>query len=337
MARLVGLPSQLQRLLMALSEDVGPGDVTTRSVVPERAQARARFVSRAEGVVCGLPFLPWVFAAAGATKTFDQTLEAVGRLAEGERSDEITAVVDLLGSEFVSEVRLHAEVRVQPAVSDGDYVQAGAVLCELAGAARPILTGERLALNLLARLSGIATLTAQAVKEVEGTGVQLYDTRKTTPLWRDLEKYAVRKGGGHNHRWGLYDQVIIKDNHLAVLGGDVGRAVRRARRRFSGVIEVEVENLEDLRAAFEAGADVVLLDNMSPPLMRACVLWVDNHASPHYRPVLEASGGIKLANLRQVAQTGVDRISLGFLTHSAHALDIALDFEPLGRTPPGRG
>jgi nicotinate-nucleotide pyrophosphorylase (carboxylating) len=182
------------------------------------------------------------------------------------------------------------------------------------------------ALNFLQRLSGIATLTAGYVDAVRGTRASILDTRKTTPGLRALEKYAVRAGGGYNHRFGLADGVLIKDNHLVAVGGDVALAVRRAREIAPpGMpIEVECDTAEQVRAGVDAGADIILLDNMSPAALAACVALVGARA------LTEASGGISLESVRAVAQTGVDRISAGALTHSAPSLDIALDFQAVG-------
>jgi nicotinate-nucleotide pyrophosphorylase (carboxylating) len=206
-------------------------------------------------------------------------------------------------------------------VTDGQVVEAGAELATVAGPARAILAGERLALNLLGHLSGIATSTRELADLVAGTGATILDTRKTTPLWRALEKMAVRAGGGDNHRMGLYDAVLIKDNHVRAVGS-VGEAVRRARAHVGKrvKIEVEIESVRDLEAAVQAGADVVMLDNMRPAQMRRCV------ERARGRCLLEASGGITKRNIRRVAESGVDFISVGWITHSAPALDVALDF-----------
>jgi nicotinate-nucleotide pyrophosphorylase (carboxylating) len=207
-------------------------------------------------------------------------------------------------------------------VGDGAVVDAGAVLASVRGPARAILAGERVALNTLGHLSGIATSTRRLVDRVEGTGATILDTRKTTPLWRALEKMAVRAGGGRNHRMGLYDAVLIKDNHVQAVGS-VAEAVRRARNAVGPKmhVEVEIDRLADLEPAIEAGADIVMLDNMRPAAMRKAV------ALARGRCLLEASGGVTLANVRKVAETGVDFISVGWITHSAPSLDVALDFE----------
>jgi nicotinate-nucleotide pyrophosphorylase (carboxylating) len=187
-------------------------------------------------------------------------------------------------------------------------------------------------LNFLQRLSGIATLTARYVNELRGTGAGIYDTRKTTPGWRELEKYAVRCGGGCNHRMSLADMALIKDNHLAIRGAapgspeGVGAAVEAVREAYPGVpVEVEVDTLEQLQAALPGRPDLVLLDNMTPADVRRAVVLVDQVCATEHRPKLEASGGITLANVREYAHAGADRIAIGALTHSAPAMDLGLD------------
>jgi nicotinate-nucleotide pyrophosphorylase (carboxylating) len=207
-------------------------------------------------------------------------------------------------------------------LTDGTVVGAGAVLASVRGPARTILAGERVSLNLLGHLSGVATATRALVDRIEGTRAMILDTRKTTPLLRAMEKAAVCAGGGRNHRMGLYDAVLIKDNHVEAVGS-AAEAVRRARKKVGPKVhvEVEIDDLADLEPAIEAGADIVLLDNMKPAQLRKAV------ALARGRALLEASGGITLANARKVAETGVDFISVGWITHSAPALDVALDFE----------
>ncbi len=215
---------------------------------------------------------------------------------------------------------LDPRVRVDLRVEDGEDVAAGTTLALISGPARPILSAERVALNFLGRLCGIATATHEVVASVAGTHARVACTRKTTPGLRSLEKYAVRVGGGANHRFGLDDAVLIKDNHLAVAGG-VTEAVRRARAAVGHLVKVEVEvtSLAQVQEALDAGAEVVLLDNMSPEMLREAVVLVAGRA------VTEASGGITPENAAAVAASGVDVISLGWLTHSAPALDVALD------------
>jgi len=213
---------------------------------------------------------------------------------------------------------LDGDVHVDAVVADGAVTDGSAVVAELEGPAQAVLTGERTALNLLGRLSGIATLTRSYVDAVAGTGATILDTRKTTPGLRALEKYAVRCGGGSNHRAGLYDAVLVKENHLRVAGG-IAPAVAALRARWDGPIEVEAETLDEVREALAAGAERILLDNMSPEdLARAVALGGG-------RAALEASGGVTLATVRAVAETGVDFISVGALTHGARSLRVSLE------------
>ncbi|MFM8271075.1 MAG: carboxylating nicotinate-nucleotide diphosphorylase [Gemmata sp.] len=221
---------------------------------------------------------------------------------------------------------ISGELTFKSVTSDGTATARGTVLATVEGPLRAILAAERTALNFLQRLSGIASLTRRYTDAVSGFRANVLDTRKTTPGWRLLEKYAVRAGGGTNHRVGLYDGVLIKDNHLAGLGGDVRRAVESARACPGNTglpVEVEVDTLEQLEHALAVRADIVLLDNMPPDELRAAVAR-RNAVSPS--TLLEASGGVNLTTIRDIAATGVDRISVGALTHSAPALDIGLDY-----------
>jgi nicotinate-nucleotide pyrophosphorylase (carboxylating) len=269
----------------ALREDVGRGDLTTLALIPAEALAEARIVMREAGVVAGLPVLAAVFAS------------------------------------------VDPALVVTPRVADGACVDSGATIACVTGPARGILTGERVALNLVQRLSGIATLTARYVAAVDELPARVLDTRKTTPGLRTLEKYAVRVGGGLNHRFGLHDAILIKDNHLALLaayGIGIREAVGRAQAAGPMVrIEVEADTVEQAREAADAGADLILLDNMAPDELRAAVAAVGGRAK------LEASGGITLTTIRAVAETRVDYISVGALTHSARALDIGLDISEI--------
>lgn len=270
----------------ALQEDVGRGDVTSQITIAEESRARACFVARESLVVSGLEAAQAVFFEAGGEK----------------------------------------EVMFAVLVSEGHRVPVGSVLAEAEGLAHPIFAAERVSLNLLMRLSGIATLTSRYVEAVVGTGAKIVDTRKTTPGLRLLEKAAVRAGGGTNHRFGLDDGILIKDNHLALVGG-VAKAVRQARTKVPHLlkIEVEVESLKALQEALLAGADAVLLDNMSPEGIHRCVELVRKE-DPGI--LVEASGGIDLRNVRSYAEAGPDLISVGALTHSASAVDISLEVEP---------
>jgi len=221
---------------------------------------------------------------------------------------------------------LSTAVKIELLAKDGQRVKTGANLLRISGPARAILSAERGALNFIQRLSGIATLTAQFVDAIKGTPAQILDTRKTTPGWRRFEKYAVTCGGGHNHRLGLFDLVLIKDNHLVALRGAqpnaIAAGVCRAREKFPQLqIEVEADTLVQAGQAAAAGADIILLDNMKPAQLRLAVQKIKGRAKT------EASGGVSLANVRAIAKTGVDFISVGALTHSARAVDIGLDFE----------
>lgn len=209
-----------------------------------------------------------------------------------------------------------------PRYADGDFVVAGTVIAEMSGDASLLLQGERVALNLLQRMSGVATLTSRYVRAVEGTKARIVDTRKTTPGLRILEKYAVRVGGGINHRTGLYDGVLIKENHIAAAGG-ISEAIRRARAYIPHTlkIEIETESLADVQEALAAGADIIMLDNMDIPAMKEAVGIIAGKAT------VEASGGVNLATVRGIAETGVDIISVGALTHSAPSMDISMLLE----------
>jgi nicotinate-nucleotide pyrophosphorylase (carboxylating) len=211
-------------------------------------------------------------------------------------------------------------IHIESHFQDGERIQTGIPAFQLAGRVRAILTGERTALNFLQRLSGIASITRQMVDALSQTSCRLLDTRKTTPLWRLLEKEAVRHGGGFNHRFGLSDGILIKDNHIAASGG-VRKAIDRARMGAPHTlkIEIEVENLDDLEEAINAGADIILLDNFSMDALNQAVRHNDG------RCLLEASGGITLENVRSVAETGVDFVSSGAITHSARAIDLTME------------
>jgi nicotinate-nucleotide pyrophosphorylase (carboxylating) len=221
--------------------------------------------------------------------------------------------------------QLSPEVKITRKTEDGQRVMPEVTLLEMEGPARAILTAERVALNFIQRLSGVATLTAQFVEAIKGTGAQILDTRKTTPGWRRFEKYAVTCGGGRNHRHGLHDMVLIKDNHLAALKSEspnaIAAAVQRSRAAYPELkVEVEADTLEQVEQAVAAGADFVLLDNMNVIQLRLAVQKCKDRAKT------EASGGVTLASVKTIAETGVDFISVGALTHSARAVDVGLDF-----------
>ncbi|MCW8919424.1 MAG: carboxylating nicotinate-nucleotide diphosphorylase [Gammaproteobacteria bacterium] len=218
--------------------------------------------------------------------------------------------------------QLDTAIRIDWLLADGDRIEPNQLLCTLSGPSRALLSGERTALNFLQTLSGTATLASHYVQAVAGSGVRVLDTRKTIPGLRRAQKYAVRCGGGHNHRVGLYDGILIKENHIAA-AGSIATAVAQARASApAGVpIEVEVENLDEVGQALEAGADILLLDNMSPRLLREAV------AINHGRAKLEASGGITLHNIGDIAATGVDYISVGAITKQLHAIDLSLRFD----------
>ncbi|MFN2587379.1 MAG: carboxylating nicotinate-nucleotide diphosphorylase [Actinomycetota bacterium] len=267
-----------------LAEDAGRGDLTTAAVVPQKAYAVARIEARESFTVAGLPVAGLCFLVAGESGA--------------------------------------AHVEWDPKFDDGAVVPEGAAVARVEGTLRAILTAERTALNVLGRLSGIASLTADYAALVQGTDARVVDTRKTTPGLRVLEKYAVRVGGGSNHRFGLDDGILIKDNHLVAAGG-IGPAVRSARvNAHHGLrIEVEVEDLEGLDEAVAAGADIVLLDNMTVEEVAAAVKRAGG------RVLLEVSGGVSLDNVADYARAGADLISVGALTHSARSVDVALEVD----------
>lgn len=237
------------------------------------------------------------------------------------KQDFILAGLEVADAAFTS---FDPYIQIESTVGDGEEIKAGKVFARTMGDAQVLLAAERVALNFLQRLSGIATLTRTYVDAVAGTGAKIVDTRKTTPGMRVLEKYAVSAGSGHNHRLGLDDGVLIKDNHLAMVG-NIGEAVRRAREAAGHLhkIEVEVTTLDQVREALEAKADVLLLDNMTPATVKQAVEIVQRYEPGERRTLTEASGGINLGNVRAYAEAGVDMISIGALTHSAPAVDIS--------------
>jgi nicotinate-nucleotide pyrophosphorylase (carboxylating) len=281
----------------ALDEDLGPApgrDVTTQSTIDPDAQGVAHLVARAEGVLAGLPVVPEVLA---------QVAERLG-----------------LGP-----------TRVTQHVSDGARVRRGDVVAELVGPVQALLVAERTLLNLVSRASGVATHTRRWADALEGTGARVLDTRKTTPGLRELEKYAVRCGGGTNKRMGLYDVAMVKDNHV-VAAGSVAAAVEAVRARFPDVaIQVEADTLAQALEAVAVGARFLLLDNMAPDVLAGVVAAVRAGEAGTGRVELEATGNLTLERAAVVAATGVDYLSVGALTHSSPILDLALDLEPSPR------
>jgi len=252
-----------------------------------------------------------------------------GVIAEGIILAKETGVVAGIPVAMATFQTISKEVQFQPHLKDGQRINKGAAVARIWGPAKDILTAERVALNFLQRLSGIATQTARYVQAVAGTGAKILDTRKTTPGLRFLEKYAVRMGGGHNHRMGLHDMVLIKDNHIRA-GGSIAQAVQRVRAQGIGLpMEVEASDLEQVNQAIQAGVDRIMLDNMNLAQLQEAVALVHSQKERDQKPELEASGKIDLARVRQVAMTGVDLISVGALTHSAPALDMSLTITDL--------
>jgi nicotinate-nucleotide pyrophosphorylase (carboxylating) len=277
--------SQIEEIVdRALAEDLGKGDVTTQALISSDQRGTGFILAKKEGILAGIEVAKQVFH------------------------------------------RVAPELKVEIILEDGARVEPGSKIAKASGSIASILKAERIALNFLQRLSGIASETNRYVERVEGLPVRIMDTRKTTPGWRSLEKYAVRVGGGENHRMNLGDGILIKDNHLMALrsqGLNIQEIISKARQNAPQwlPVEVEVGAVSEALEAVEAGADIVMLDNMNLEDMRKAV------KSIHGRALIEASGGITLDNVRAVAETGVDFISIGALTHSARALDISLELE----------
>ena len=263
----------------ALKEDIGTGDITTNTTIPEDKTAAGRFIAKEDGIICGLDVCERVF------KILDDNIK------------------------FTANKK------------DGEFIKTGEIIAAVSGNARNVLTAERTAINLLQRMSGIATQTSKVVAQVSGTKAKIADTRKTTPSLRVLEKYAVKTGGGTNHRFNLADGILIKDNHITAAGGIIN-AVERARENAPHTlkIEVECETMKDVEDAIAAKVDIIMLDNMSNEDMKKAMDFINGRA------VTEASGNMGDKDLRAVAETGVDIISIGALTHSARSLDISLKF-----------
>lgn len=284
---------------LAIQEDIGTGDITTENLVPENLVIEGNFVAKDDGVVAGLPVVEYFFS------------------------------------------KLDKKAIVKRIVEEGAQVNKGNIIAVVKGRARALLSGERIALNFLQRLSGIATLTSQFVERVKPIKVDIMDTRKTNPGWRYLEKYAVAIGGGVNHRMGLYDQALIKDNHLDIMksklfssssfAGGVEDAVSllRQKLRRDVLIEIEVRTIDEVRHALKAGVDIVLFDNMNIAQLKDAVKSVKEWKGKKKTnlPLTEASGNVTLENVRLVAETCVDRISVGAITHSAKAMDISLEIK----------
>ena len=268
----------------ALAEDLGGGDATTLATVPKSATSVALMRARETLTVAGIQFAELAFR------------------------------------------ELAPKIKIEKFARDGETISAGKSLLKISGPSRALLSAERVALNFVQRLSGVATATASFVNKINGFNAKILDTRKTTPGWRRFEKYAVACGGGKNHRLGLFDMVLIKDNHLVALRhakpNAIAAAVLRARRKFPKlIVEVEADTLEQVAQAADAGADIILLDNMTLAQLRAAVKIIRRRAKT------EASGGVNWKTVRAIAATGVDFISVGAITHSARAVDIGLDFQ----------
>jgi len=275
---------------VALKEDIGKGDITSKLTVPKPAQALALIMAKEDAVIAGLPVAKLVYEMVDPALAFDGLLQ------------------------------------------DGSRVEFGDVLVKIQGSARSILAGERVVLNFLQHLSGVATLTAKYVEQVQGTSAKILDTRKTLPGLRYLEKYAVRMGGGTNHRMGLFDLVLIKSNHAELCGG-IGNAIRKIKRSNGKGTKVvaEVRNLNEATEALFASPDRLLLDNMSLDKIREVVALVEtSNRAREVKTDLEVSGGVNLDNVRAIAETGVNFVSVGALTHSARAVDLSLTLREIG-------
>ncbi|MEK7698679.1 MAG: carboxylating nicotinate-nucleotide diphosphorylase [Nitrospirota bacterium] len=272
-------------LTQALLEDIGEGDVTTNTIIPENHRSKVVLIAKEDFVLAGLPFTERIFKLVNLALKFKANKK------------------------------------------DGDIVKKGAVIATINGNTRSLLMAERTALNILQRLSGIATLTCRFVEKVKGLPVKIVDTRKTIPGLRTFEKYAVRAGGGKNHRFGLFDGILIKDNHIKA-AGSIEKAVKMAKLKAQHMLKIEVEakNIREVRSALSAGAEIIMLDNMSIEGIKKSVRMIRSHDP---QVIIEASGNINLENVRVIAETGVDLISVGALTHSATAVDISMDILPL--------
>ncbi len=271
----------------ALKEDIGPKDVTTSGIIPKGLDIRAHIISREEGIACGLGVAEKVFSA------------------------------------------LDENTRFRPLLSDGDLLHEGKVIAYVEGKAQHILNGDRVALNFLGKMSGIATKTRKFVEGSAGSPAKIMDTRKTTPLLRKLERYAVRVGGGYNHRDGLWDQVLIKDNHLEAIScqpSAISNMIENIRKKIQRNIKVEIEidNLKQFEEALKGKPDIIMLDNMSIDDIKKCMK-LRNKIGKY--PLIEVSGNITLENIKEYSATGVERISIGSLTHSVNSIDLSLEVD----------
>ena len=280
---------------LAIKEDIGDGDITSKIFIPDGSETKGMLIAKEAGIVAGLPVAGYVLSQIDENLIFTSNIE------------------------------------------DGSRVKKGTIIGSVKGLTLSLLSAERLVLNFLQRLSGIATATNRFAEKIKGYGTQIMDTRKTAPGWRYLEKYAVRVGGGINHRMGLYDQILIKDNHLKAMGTEkendtISRLVKKAREQIKNgtLIEVEVEDLCQIREVMDAGVDIILFDNMEPSKIREAVEMVkefeNSRDAGNGRAILtEASGNITIENVEEYADAGVDRISVGAITHSVRVLDISFD------------
>lgn len=280
---------------LAIKEDIGSGDITSKLFIPDASESEGIILANENGILAGIPVAGYVISQIGNN------------------------------------------LRFTPYIDDGSRVERGTKIASVKGSTISLLSAERLVLNFMQRLSGIATATNKYAERVKGYKTQILDTRKTVPGWRYLEKYAVKIGGGTNHRMGLYDQILIKDNHLKIIevekeNGDMYNLVKRARERVTNkiLIEVEVEDLCQIKEAMDAGVDIILFDNMTPAKINEAVSMVkeleNNRIERRERAVLtEASGNIRFDNIEEYAKSGVDRISIGAITHSARTLDISFE------------
>lgn len=280
---------------LAIKEDIGDGDITSKIFIPDGSETKGMLIAKEAGIVAGLPVAGYVLSQIDENLIFTSNIE------------------------------------------DGSRVKKGTIIGSVKGLTLSLLSAERLVLNFLQRLSGIATATNRFAEKIKGYGTQIMDTRKTAPGWRYLEKYAVRVGGGINHRMGLYDQILIKDNHLKTMGaekenGAISRLVRTAREQIENgmLIEIEVEDLCQIKDVVDTGVDIILFDNMEPSKIREAVDIVkeiekNQDAGTGKAILTEASGNITIENVEEYADAGVDRISVGAITHSARVLDISFD------------